>query len=372
MLNMRKTCLLYELIHAGHAPDEYVKQLYEEGLPTGNYAIAVIETPKGVQDIESIWADVRQAAGDFEFHSLMMHGWPVLACFPIKKNKPCARGLQAALNSFSAAGRLARYIVLQDDELSRFGVLCLRGVEELKRKIYFENPCVDLSASESDEADLVKRDSMIAFLDRKSHELSCMNDADMPHFLIRSVIHTISRWQKEDIYLVQVTVTVFAAMFISQMIGPGKRIDDLRLDRIAMRLHGIGNVVNLAESVCGLYDQCRQQRGQMRQYPLLIQRFYRHVKMHSCENLSLVDVAQKLSVNSNYLSGLIKKETGESFTCILNRERLETAKKFLADPQYNIESISSMVGYHSYISFYKAFKRYAGKSPKEYRKELLL
>ncbi|MDR2909737.1 MAG: helix-turn-helix domain-containing protein, partial [Oscillospiraceae bacterium] len=112
---------------------------------------------------------------------------------------------------------------------------------------------------------------------------------------------------------------------------------------------------------------CRELRERLHTYPPIIQDFLRYVHEHALKGLSLSEVARELAVTPTYLSSLIKKETGESFTDIVTRERLEVAKKLLTDTRNSIENIGSLIGYRNYISFYKAFKKLVGQTPREYR-----
>ena len=53
----------------------------------------------------------------------------------------------------------------------------------------------------------------------------------------------------------------------------------------------------------------------------------------------------------------------------LQRIRIEHAKKLLSDSNSKMEVIAKMSGYESANSFWVAFKRIAGISPKQYRKK---
>lgn len=81
---------------------------------------------------------------------------------------------------------------------------------------------------------------------------------------------------------------------------------------------------------------------------------------------SLQDVAVKFSYHPNYISALLKKETGKSFSRILLEKRMEQAVVLLQGTIMSIEQISAILGYSNPSNFHKAFKEYYGSSPREY------
>lgn len=86
-------------------------------------------------------------------------------------------------------------------------------------------------------------------------------------------------------------------------------------------------------------------------------------------NLSLDFVATNLKVSTNYLSQIINSRKIK-FNDYINKLRIETAIRMLNDKkfsQYTITSIGLETGFNSNASFYRAFRKYTGKSPKEYK-----
>lgn len=89
--------------------------------------------------------------------------------------------------------------------------------------------------------------------------------------------------------------------------------------------------------------------------------------LHAIEGIQLNDVADKLCVSANYLSALIRKETGVTFHEHMLEARMNVARSMLADPRILVEEVARAVGYGNYISFYNAFKRIEHMTPTEYR-----
>ena len=83
--------------------------------------------------------------------------------------------------------------------------------------------------------------------------------------------------------------------------------------------------------------------------------------------LSVNDVAEKLCVSANYLSALMRKETGITFHEHVLEAKMAVARSMLEDPRILVEEVARAVGYGNYISFYNAFKRVEHMTPTEFR-----
>ena len=82
---------------------------------------------------------------------------------------------------------------------------------------------------------------------------------------------------------------------------------------------------------------------------------------------TLGELAEKLYLNSSYLSQLINIKLGKNFMDLLSDIRMNKACEFLRDPEVKIYNISEMVGYTNPNNFTRAFKARYGQSPKEYQ-----
>ncbi len=87
------------------------------------------------------------------------------------------------------------------------------------------------------------------------------------------------------------------------------------------------------------------------------------------EGISLNSLAEKYHFSVGYLSRMIKKETGYSFSEILNSIRLTAAVELLADETIKISHIGDRVGFSDQKYFSQVFKKTFGMSPGEYRKQ---
>lgn len=92
-----------------------------------------------------------------------------------------------------------------------------------------------------------------------------------------------------------------------------------------------------------------------------------YIRNHVTEGLALENVAAKYFVSPNYLSSLIRKETGLTYRQHIINAKLSVAKHMLDDTRMRVEDIAYAIGYENYISFYNVFKKTEGMSPTEYR-----
>ncbi|MEI4354295.1 helix-turn-helix domain-containing protein [Streptococcus suis] len=85
-------------------------------------------------------------------------------------------------------------------------------------------------------------------------------------------------------------------------------------------------------------------------------------------SIGLAELAQRLNFNKNYLSNLIKTESGQTFTQLVNQRKLMKAQLLLKTTQLPIQEIALSVGYTNKTYFYDKYKETFGHGPKEERK----
>ena len=77
-------------------------------------------------------------------------------------------------------------------------------------------------------------------------------------------------------------------------------------------------------------------------------------------------VAQALHISVRTLHRSLRSEE-TSFGALLNQLRQEQATKYLADPKISIAEVGFLLGFSELSSFYRAFKRWTGKTPADFR-----
>ena len=86
--------------------------------------------------------------------------------------------------------------------------------------------------------------------------------------------------------------------------------------------------------------------------------------------LSLTDIAMRVHLDPSYLSSLMRKHLGMSYSEYLTNVRIEQAKRLLANSSQKLSAIAETVGYPDQFYFNRLFKRVCGIAPGEYRKRI--
>ncbi len=87
-------------------------------------------------------------------------------------------------------------------------------------------------------------------------------------------------------------------------------------------------------------------------------------------NISLDEVAEATFLSPNYVSQLLKKQTGMAFVDWLTTRRMEQAQHLLAHTIERISRIANSVGFEDEAYFTRRFRQRFQQSPTEYRKSM--
>jgi LacI family transcriptional regulator len=91
---------------------------------------------------------------------------------------------------------------------------------------------------------------------------------------------------------------------------------------------------------------------------------------HCHEPIGVNDLAKAAAMSVRNFYKAFVENIGRPPGSELHRIRIERAKKLLADSNEKMDTIAEMSGYESANSFWVAFKRSTGMSPKQYQKQL--
>ncbi|MCZ4065133.1 helix-turn-helix transcriptional regulator [Oxalobacter sp. JAC-2022] len=83
------------------------------------------------------------------------------------------------------------------------------------------------------------------------------------------------------------------------------------------------------------------------------------------DTVTLRDIAVRFSCHPNYVSTLLRRDTGMTFSEILRKLRMERAVILLRESGLPVEEIAMMLGYGS-SHFYRVFREYYRMSPRRY------
>ena len=85
-------------------------------------------------------------------------------------------------------------------------------------------------------------------------------------------------------------------------------------------------------------------------------------------DLSLNSICSYLNISTSYFSTIFKDLTGETFTEVLIRTRMEKAKELLENTTMKNYEIAEKVGFSDESYFSKVFKKMTGMTPMNYMK----
>lgn len=100
-----------------------------------------------------------------------------------------------------------------------------------------------------------------------------------------------------------------------------------------------------------------------------IEQIFKEQQLYLDAELSLSDLATKLKTNVSVLSAAINQNFGKNFNDFVNEYRVEEVKRQLKDPanaHLSLLGVALECGFNSKSTFNRAFKKFTGKSPKEF------
>lgn len=103
----------------------------------------------------------------------------------------------------------------------------------------------------------------------------------------------------------------------------------------------------------------------------IVSRAKAYIMEHISEEISMEELAASLYISPNHLTRSFKKEMGKTPIDFLIEQRMFLAKELLEQNNFSISMISAKVGYGNYSYFTKIFKKFYGKTPREYRDSLV-
>ncbi len=94
-----------------------------------------------------------------------------------------------------------------------------------------------------------------------------------------------------------------------------------------------------------------------------------YIKTNYNISIRMEDISSKLFFNKNYIGKLFKQETGMPVSDFIREIRINEACRQLKETDKIITDIAPSCGYNDMKSFYAAFKKSTGMTPKEYREK---
>ena len=99
--------------------------------------------------------------------------------------------------------------------------------------------------------------------------------------------------------------------------------------------------------------------------PELLDNLMGYIEDHLSEKITLEDTAKHFYVSVSTITQLFRQKMGTSFYRCVTQRRLISAKIKIGQGE-NLEDVSRAVGFTDYSSFYRAFKKEYGITPRQY------
>ncbi len=101
----------------------------------------------------------------------------------------------------------------------------------------------------------------------------------------------------------------------------------------------------------------------------LVERIHAFIREHYREDIGRNEIAAAFYLSPEYLAKLYKKKTSKSLGDAIREQRVEQAKRLLRDPGVRIGDVAGAVGIDNFSYFTTLFKKEAGVTPQEYRRD---
>ena len=110
--------------------------------------------------------------------------------------------------------------------------------------------------------------------------------------------------------------------------------------------------------------------NQISQNQTLYESLMQYIEGHLTEDLSLEDLAKIFFVSKYHIAHVFKEFMGISIHKYIIKKRLAMCRDaILYENENNISKVFSLYGFKDYSSFYRAFKKEFGCSPKDYKQK---
>ncbi|MEF7613195.1 AraC family transcriptional regulator [Aquincola sp. MAHUQ-54] len=100
-------------------------------------------------------------------------------------------------------------------------------------------------------------------------------------------------------------------------------------------------------------------------------RVVKFIDEHLARPISLNEVAEAAFLSPNYLSQLLKKQTGQAFVEWLTARRMQRARELLAHTGDRVSAIAKAVGFADEAYFARRFAQHFGMPPSKYRQSVV-
>ena len=129
------------------------------------------------------------------------------------------------------------------------------------------------------------------------------------------------------------------------------------------------NITELSSNMDELFDSIIRKKNAASQEPKpqWVDRMSHYISEHFMdENLGLTEVSAAFGITPSYATRVFKQYTGRGIYETIQHVRLDAAKNLMSSDR-TMKQIAMQVGYTSFLSMNRAFKKYEGTTPSRFR-----
>ena len=102
-------------------------------------------------------------------------------------------------------------------------------------------------------------------------------------------------------------------------------------------------------------------------HPGAVQKATHYILNNIEKKITLQDVADFACISPRYLSTIFKREYKQNLFDFINQAKIDRACELIRENKYQINRISSLLGFENAVYFSRIFKRFTGTTPSEYK-----
>ncbi len=191
-------------------------------------------------------------------------------------------------------------------------------------------------------------------------------------------------WLKITIAMLFVVVFLYLYLMVRVLINPDIAISFYALwIGNSFMIYWLGHIGIYKYGIHKERKEIRKFSKQVRHKPMKL--VHKHDNIHILEalmfqnkrfldpNISLDSIASELGLSSGHLSRVINAELQVGFSDYVNKLRVEEAKSYLSNPDfqnYTLSAIGLEAGFNSKSTFYSTFKKITGCTPLQFKNNL--
>lgn len=140
-------------------------------------------------------------------------------------------------------------------------------------------------------------------------------------------------------------------------------------DQYIQQLEEFNEISDVEElSIEMMHDFCnRVKTAKNFRFSKVVTQCRSYIFKHIYENIRLSDLAAHVNLNANYLSELFKKEAGITIHELIQKEKIEEAKRLLQANAHPLLDIAIQLNFCNQSHLTRIFRKHTGMTPRQYR-----